>query len=319
MNINKLKGPILIFGAGGFIGFNLLLQILKKRCDVFGISHNPASNWRFKTKLVPKKNIVECDMTDSIQLTKVFKKIKPKTIFNLAAYGAYSFQNDPQKIYNTNFSATLSSIEIAKQFGFDAYVYAGTSSEYGLNSAAPKEYEELLPNSHYAVSKTATAHLVQYYRLIEKLPMAHLRIYSAYGPWEENKRLIPQIVTHAEKGNFPPLVNPTISRDYVYVDDVVRAFILTALKIHTLKDSIYNIATGKKTTIRELAMIVKTLAKIQQKPVFSTMPNRGWDLTNWYGNAAKFKKTTSWKYDYTIEQGLKKTISWHKKMHLWHQ
>lgn len=318
MSIKKVIGPILIFGAGGFIGFNLLLTLLKKRSDVFGVSHNPKNNWRLQTGLVPNQNIMICDMNNKEQLATLIKKIKPKTIFNLAAYGAYSSQQNPNKIYETNFLSTVHSIEIAKQYGFDAYVYAGTSSEYGLNCASPKENEELIPNSHYAVSKAAVAHLIQYYGQIEKLPITHLRLYSAYGPWEEPKRLIPQLVVNAERGTFPPLVNPNISRDYVYIDDVVDSFILTALNCEAMKGTIYNVATAKKTTIKDITRIMQKLVTIKTRPVFSTMPDRDWDLSNWYGTAKKFKKLVGWEPKNAIELGLKKTILWHTKFHLWH-
>jgi len=311
-------GPILILGAGGFIGFNLLLELLKKRSDVFGVSHDPEKNWRFNTGRVSKKNIVKCDISDDQQLKKLLLKLKPKTIFNLAAFGAYSHQQDPKKIYETNFTATLNSVEYAKEFGFDAYVYAGTSSEYGLNCKAPKENEMLLPNSHYAVSKAAVSHLISYYRKIEDLPVAHLRLYSAYGPWEEPKRLIPQLVLYTEKKAFPPLVNPNISRDYVYVGDIINAIITTALQIKKLRGSVYNVATGEKTTIQDLSMIIKKLKMIQVNPVFSTMSNRRWDLINWYGDPKMFNKEMKWKCVVSLEQGLKNTIKWHDKNHLWH-
>ena len=75
MNIQKMKGPILIFGAGGFIGFNALLTILKKRKDVVGVSHDPNSNWRFKTGLVPPMHIKKCDMNRREKLTQMLTTI----------------------------------------------------------------------------------------------------------------------------------------------------------------------------------------------------------------------------------------------------
>ena len=310
MSSKKLKGPILIFGAGGFIGFNLLLKILEERRDVFGVTHDRKGNWRFKTGKVSLANIKECDMSNEKKLRALLKKIKPRTIFNLAAFGAYSHQKDPKKIYDTNFTATLNSVEIAKEIGFDAYVYAGTSSEYGSNSAAPREDEELLPNSHYAVSKAAVSLLATYYGETEKLPITHLRLYSAYGPWEERKRLIPQLIMNAEHGTFPPLVNPSISRDYVYVGDIVNAFILAALTISKLAGHVYNVATEKKTTMKDLSHIMMRIIQVKSKPIFSTMPNRAWDLVNWYGNAKKFIRATGWEPQYTLEKGIKKTINY---------
>src|SRR5438105_4000990 len=99
----KLKGPILIIGAGGFIGFNLLLSLLTIRDDVFGVSRNPENNWRFKRLKLPNKNILQCDLQDAKATELLIKKINPQTIFNLAAYGAYARQKNILQIYKTNF------------------------------------------------------------------------------------------------------------------------------------------------------------------------------------------------------------------------
>jgi dolichol-phosphate mannosyltransferase len=123
---------------------------------------------------------------------------------------------------------------------------------------------------------------------------------------------------NAERGTFPPLVNPNISRDYVYVDDIVDSFILAALHCEAMRGEIYNVATEKKSTIRNLAEISRNVTKMKTRPVFSTMPNRDWDLSNWYGTAKKFRKAVGWNPKSSIESGLKKTILWHTKNHLWH-
>ena len=108
-----------------------------------------------------------------------------------------------------------------------AYVHAGTSSEYGLNSNRPSEDSVLRPNSHYAVSKAAAASLISYYGVVERMPVVNLRLYSAYGPWEDSSRLIPQVCLRSLEGSLPTLAGPEVTRDFVHVDDVVHAFVAT--------------------------------------------------------------------------------------------
>lgn len=313
--IKKLKGPIIIFGAGGFIGINLLLAILRFRTDVIGISRDAKHSWRFRTACISSKNLLTCNMSERKSLERVIRNIAPQTIFNLAAYGAYANQADVEKIYETNFSSTISLLEIAKQSGFHAYIHAGSQSEYGLNASAPKENEELIPNSHYAVSKVSDYFLLKYYGKIEKLPVVHLRLYSAYGPWEEPDRLISVLLASARHGKFPLFVDSSISRDFVYIDDIVNAFILAAGNIHKqIYGDVFNVATGKQTTIKQLAYLAKNMFHIKENPHFGSMKNRKWDLVKWYGNGNKMKKVFYWKPQYNIKMGLRETANWQNEI-----
>lgn len=309
-----LDGPIAVFGAGGFIGINVFLSLLKYRKDVYGISQDKANNWRFIAAGVPIQNVIECDITDFTQLEDVIKNLKPRTILNLAAYGAYSKQKEYKKIYETNFNSSVDMLEVLKGLGFSAYVHAGSSSEYGTNSAAPKEGDELVPNSHYALSKVAISYALKYYGQVEQLPVVHLRLYSAYGPWEEPDRLIPVLISHARSKKYPQLVQPDISRDFIYVNDITNAFIAAAAKASTaIKGHSVNVGTGNKTTIRELAQLAKKLCGITTEPSFGAMQNRAWDMPHWYANTEDSLKKLDWKALVKLEDGLKDVIGWQEE------
>ena len=341
--IKKINGPVAIFGAGGFVGFNLLQKILHYRKDVFGVFSDPKKNWRLKKLTTPPQNVVKCDLLNGGEVKRIISRIRPKTIFNLAAFGAYSTQKNLDRIYQTNFNSTYILMEELKKRGFSAYLHAGSQSEYGFNCAAPSEEAELTPNSHYAVSKTADYYLLKYYGKIEKLPVVHLRLYSVYGPWEEPNRLIPTIIREAKKGRLPQFVDPNISRDFVYVDDIIEAMIIAADKLSALLSSrtkardldstsrriaknasldfsvtsfprndirgeAFNVCSGKKITIKELAYLAKKIFKIKQEPQFGTMKNRDWDLKDWYGNPKKIRKVFGWKAKTDLEAGLKRIV-----------
>lgn len=319
-SIKNLQGPIAIFGAGGFVGFNLLQTILKYRSDVFGVFSDPKRNWRLNKMSTSPTNVVKCDLSDRGEIKSAISRMRPKIIFNLAAYGAYSTQQDIDKVYQTNFNSTYILIEELKKYGFNAYIHAGSQSEYGLNCSGPSEQGELIPDSHYAISKTAVSYMVKYYGKIEKLPVVHLRFYSVYGSWEEPNRLIPTLISNVKQGKLPPFVNPNISRDFVYVDDVVEAMIIIANQIYDtryrerevssyqkLSGEVFNVCSGKKTTIKELAYLAKKIFKIKQEPKFGSMKNRDWDLKDWYGNPKKIEKVFGWKAKISLKEGLVKT------------
>lgn len=313
--LKALDGPIAVFGAGGFIGINVFLSLLKYRDDVYGISQDKANNWRFIASGVPIHNLIECDITDFSQLEDAVKSLKPRTILNLAAYGAYSKQKEYRKIYYTNFNSSVDMLEILKTQGFSAYVHAGSSSEYGINSAAPAEDANLVPNSHYALSKVAMSYAIKYFGQIEELPVVHLRLYSAYGPWEEPDRLMPVLLSHGRNKKYPPLVDPKISRDFIYVTDITSAFIAAAAKANTgLKGDSVNIGTGTKTTIMQLAQMVKQVCNIPADPSFGTMQNRAWDMPDWYANPQAALKKLDWKAQVKLQDGLKDVIQWQEEI-----
>ena len=306
----KLKGPIVIFGAGGFIGANLTLQLLAVRDDVYAITSKPFVPWRLDA--VPK-HILHCDITKKDAVEKLFDDYGFKTVFDLAAYGAYASQDITEKIYQTNFTGLLNILEIASKFHINALVHAGSSSEYGLNCEAPNEEDVLLPNSHYAVSKVAAAHLIKYYGIIKEIPVVNLRYYSIYGPYEDPDRLVPKLIVKGMEGTYPPLVQPEVSRDFVFIDDAVLATILAAnANFANIRGKSINIASNIKTTVKEIAATIKDIFSLQQEPTWGNMPNRKWDLKDWYGTANLAKELLNWQNETPLKNGLEKTYQWQK-------
>jgi dolichol-phosphate mannosyltransferase len=186
--INALRGPIIVIGAGGFVGANLFKQLSHVRKDVYAVVRQYPT-WRLTD--VPSEHVVEVDITDSAAVRNLLNTLVPQTVFNCTAYGAYSFENNATLIQRTNYTAVVDFVEQLSQRPFAAFVHAGSSSEYGTNCSAPSEDGELQPNSHYAVSKVATSNYLQYCGKFRQLPVVNLRLYSVYGPLEDTARLIP--------------------------------------------------------------------------------------------------------------------------------
>lgn len=310
-HIKNLKGPIIVTGASGFVGANLFITLIAERKDVYGLVKHE-KGWRLNG--IPDDQIIAVDLNDSAATKNLIESIKPKTIFDCVSYGAYSFEQDSTLIYKTNFQSLVYFIDQLSKYNISAYVHAGSSSEYGLNSAAPLEDAPCIPNSDYAVSKVAAAQYLHYMGKDKKFPAINLRLYSVYGRLEDSSRLIPNIVHHGLKKKFPPFVSPNTSRDFVYVDDVCSAFILAASKIHPdLYGENFNIGSGIKTTIADLANTTKVAFKIKNEPVFGDMESRAWDLSDWYSDSTKAKNFLSWHAETSLQEGLSKTADWLKE------
>ncbi|MGG7666394.1 NAD-dependent epimerase/dehydratase family protein [Dyadobacter sp. BHUBP1] len=307
--IEKLKGPVFVFGASGFIGANLFNDIFKIRKDCYAVTHDATKAWRLKLLNVPFENIIHCDILSDNSIKEVFEKYKPQTIFNLAAYGAYSKQSNVNLTYETN---VLGTVNILQNCTKDmVYIHAGSSSEYGFNCTSPKETDRVEPNSHYAVSKVSAAYLLEYYAKVAGLKTLNLRLYSIYGYWEEPDRLIPRLIENARKKSLPSLVSPDISRDFVFVEDCVEAFLDAALKIDDEKSGrSYNIATGRKTTMGDLVDVTRKAFSIAKEPEWGSMSNRKWDLAEWFGDPTAFENDFGWKARTSLEDGLIRYSQW---------
>jgi len=313
LKIKKLQGPVFVFGASGFIGANIVKDAFTVRDDVYAITHDANSAWRLKLLNIPTKNIVHCDITSSISVKNIFETYKPRTVFNLAAYGAYSKQSVTKLIYETNVNGTVNILDCCENVS--AYIHAGSSSEYGTNSAAPGETDALEPNSHYSASKVSASYIIQYYANYKNVFALNLRLYSVYGYWEEPDRLIPVMIEKARERSYPNLVEKEISRDFVFVTDCVEAFIDAALNINKEnRGKSFNICSGQKTTLGQLVDLIKIEFKITKEPVWGNMENRKWDLKDWYGNPENTSRELKWHSKTTLAEGLQATYHWHEQI-----
>lgn len=306
--IRKLQGPILVLGASGFVGANVLRRILQVRLDVVGTaSRTPA--WRLEG--IDSRHVRALDLLVDQNIDALLDDVKPRVVLDCVAYGAYSFEVDAQRIYDTNFGFVSRLVERLAARGVACYVHAGSSSEYGGNASAPKETDATAPNSEYAVSKAAAASLLYYWGKHKGFPCCNLRLYSVYGPMEDSSRLIPTVVRRGSDGGYPQFVDPNVSRDFVYVDDVCDAFVLAALNLSEQDyGASFNIGTGIETTIADVATAAREMFAIAERPDFG-MPVRQWDVTGWYADPGLAKARLGWKPRVGFEDGLRRTSAWY--------
>jgi dolichol-phosphate mannosyltransferase len=304
------RGGVLVAGACGFVGANLCRYFAERGVEVWAVDGPSGKDWRLQQ--VEGIHRVKIDLSSRDEVHAFIEREAPSVVINCAAYGAYASQSDPDRIYQVNFHAVQYMLEAVRKLPhFTAFIQAGSSSEYGLNCSAPTERSPTLPDSDYAVSKVAATSLCQLYGLKHKVPAWSLRFYSVYGPYEDFSRLIPQLLLHARKGAFPKLVDPTISRDFIYVNDVCQAVErLLERASHLRRGEIFNIGTGSKTTLGELVSLVKSTFDVPSEPVWGSMANRHWDHPDWYSDASKAKQDLAWSATTSLRDGLRATMRW---------
>ena len=300
---------VAITGATGFVGANLARYLVSLGHEVHLLVRPGHRDWRTRG-LGDQVRMVETDLGSQEQLDAVIGGVRPHWIFHLAAYGAYSYQNDFSTMVETNITGTSNLVHACLKHGFESFVNAGSSSEYGYKDHAPRENEEVTPNSYYAVTKASAALFCGHMARKHDAIIRTLRLYSVYGPWEEPARLIPNLLTKGLDGGWPPLVDGSIARDYVYVDDVCEAFVAAAQSRTASPDGIYNIGTGTQTTLSEIAAAVREILDIDRKPEFGTMTARSWDTSVWVSDPANALRDLGWKAKHSLHDGIAKTVDW---------
>ena len=301
-----IPGPILVSGAGGFVGVHVLDALSAGRDDVIGFGTRPRP-WRHEAAGALRYEAVEPG-----GLGEFLDRHQPRTIINLAAAGAYPFQNDSYRIPDVNIGMVD---QLARWCGANAaaLIHAGSSSEYGTNCAGPAEDAVATPNSLYAVTKLAATNLLEDYARRDGLRTRILRLYSVYGPLEEPRRLVPEIVRRVRAGELPPFADPKTTRDFVFIDDVVDAFVAAALSAHDPQSNafrLYNVASGEATSMVEVAQTVAREFQIAAEPQFCTV-KRSWDLADWYGDPRRINAELGWHAAVGFREGLRLTANWY--------
>ena len=295
----------IITGGAGFIGSNLtdhLVRIGHKVVVLDNFVSGKKSNISHHSK--KKVKIVKIDICDSEKLSKYFKGAD--YVFHLAALAQIipSIKN-PKKYFKNNVNGTLNVLEAAKKEKIKKFIYAASSSCYGNPKKFPtSEKDQIDLQNPYAATKFIGEELVMRYAALYKMPNISFRFFNVYGP-----RLSTSGQYSAVIGNFLSQTKSkkalTIvgdgkqTRDFIHVDDLANAFIKVIKS--KLVNKIYNLGSGKSTSINTVAKIFKGKRKhIAIRP--------GEPRTS-LAKITKLKKDINWKPKISIQLGIKKLLS----------
>ncbi len=303
---------VLVTGAAGFIGANVGRRLLDEGLETYLLTLPSSLQWRL-SELNGHAHAIELDLADRDAVLREIATIKPDWVLHLAAHGGYSWQTDGDAILRANVLGTANLLDACRRTGVEAFVNTGSSSEYGFKDHAPREDELIEPTSMYAVAKATATMMCRQAALGDGLNTSTLRLYSTYGPWEEPKRLVPALAVEGLSGALPPLVDPAIARDFVWVGDVVDAFLLAARSTHPEPGAIYNVGTGVQTTVGEAAAIAREVLDVESQPEWGSMPARSWDTDCWVADSTKIRSVLGWQPSQDFRTGFSLFAEWFRE------
>jgi nucleoside-diphosphate-sugar epimerase len=299
---------VLVTGGTGFVGANLVRHLLEEGHEVGVLAKKETDAWRL-SDVSPRVRWIHAGLDRDAGLDEALAAFRPQWIFHLAAHGAYSWQRDSASILRTNVLGTANLLDACVTSGFEVFVNTGSSSEYGFKDHPPKEDEALEPAGPYAVAKAAATLYCTQAARTSGARIATLRLYSVYGPWEEPRRFIPQLVARGLEGALPPLASPSTARDYVYVDDVTAAYMALATRDFE-PGSVFNVGTGRQTTLEDAVDIARRLMGVGAVPNWGSMADRSWDTSTWVADSTRLQQQLGWRPATDLEQGLRLTAGW---------
>jgi nucleoside-diphosphate-sugar epimerase len=300
---------VLLTGATGFIGANLVRRLLDDGHEVHALVRREGRYWRLD-ELRDHIHFHPAGLTDADSVIAAMRLAKPDWVFHLAAYGSSSWQHEARIIMDTNVAGFVNLLDACATVGCEAVVNTGSSSEYGFKDHAPRETELPEPASCYAVAKVAATLYGQFVARTTGMPVRTLRLYSVYGPFEGPRRLMPTLILHGLRGTLPPLVGPDVAHDYVHVADVVDALLLAASTTGQETGAVYNVGSGVQTSLQDVVDVVQRVMHIAAQPAWGSMPNRQWDTTHWVADTTRIGAALGWRPRISFEEGFGAMVGW---------
>lgn len=310
------KKQVLITGAGGFIGSHLTEDLVERGANIKAfIKYNSRNDWGLLELLQRNKldqiEVIMGDLRDADAIRNVTKDID--IIFHLGSIIAipYSYIH-PRETIETNIIGTLNMLTGSKENGVEKVIHTSTSEVYGTALYVPiDEKHPLQAQSPYSASKISADKIAESFHHSFNIPLVIVRPFNTYGPRQSARAVIPTIITQALTGKKIYLGSLHPTRDYTYIDDVIKAFI-TVAESKNISGEVINVGSNFEISINELAKKIIYLVGGKKEIIIDSKRKRPIksEVERLWCDNSKAIQLLGWKPSVSFDDGLKKTISW---------
>ena len=316
MNVSGKK--VLLTGAGGFIGSHLVEELVRSGASVRAFLHynsrGDEGNLRHLASEIRRAiEIVFGDLHDSDAVEKAVKGAS--AVFHLGALIAipYSYVH-PSSYVQTNVIGTTNILNSALREECERVIVTSTSEVYGTAVSTPmNEDHRLHPQSPYAASKASADHLARSYAHSFGLPVVLVRPFNTFGPRQSLRAVIPSIVAQALRGNTVEVGAVWPTRDFNYVKDIARGFVLAA-RADDVEGEVFNLGTGIETSISEVVETVADILNIEILLHSSTdrmRPEKS-EVGRLIADSSKAAMALGWKPQNSFRRAIEQTVEWYE-------
>ena len=314
-----MKEVALITGAAGFIGSHLAERLAQSGYRVIGLDnfddyYSRKIKWGNVRTLQAMEDfqLEQGDIRDTNLLTRIFSENSISVIAHLAARaGVRPSLEQPLLYQDVNIGGTVNLLETSRAYGTRQFIFASSSSVYGLNGKAPfsEEANTDSPVSPYAASKASAELFCRAYSHLYGLPVVVLRLFTVYGPRQRPEMAIHRFVRMVDRGEEVTLFGDgTTSRDYTYIDDIIDGFEATlALRGETFQ--VFNLGGGRDISLSYLIKLIEeTLGK---KARIRYCPPPPGEVSITLADISKAQSFLSYKPRVSIKEGVSLFVRWY--------
>jgi nucleoside-diphosphate-sugar epimerase len=306
--MSTVSGPILITGAGGFVGSCLARRLVEQGQAVHLLLRGDATPWRL-ADLVGRFVRHNADLRDQAAVNEAVRACRPRFLFHLAAHGAYPGQRDRSAVLASNLLGTANLLSAAAEVDYQALVHTGSSSEYGHKRGPMRPCDVLEPRTDYGVAKAAATLLCQAEALRGR-PVTTVRIFSAYGPWDDPGRLVQSVMASCLRQEPPRVTGGGQRRDFIHVEDVLD-LLLRAACCPAAQGRILHAGGGRPCTVRDMVeTIVEVCTAGRLRPRYGEVPARPDEPASWVADLAETTGLTGWVPRLDLQAGVARTWEW---------
>ncbi len=297
---------VLIIGASGFVGANLARAELAagKEVHLLVRSHSALDRLR---DVIGRCPIHQADLRDPAALRRAVDGCRPEVVYHAAAQGTFQNQADRTGTLLSNLLGTAHLLEATRRHDLRAFVNVGSSSEYGHKSAPMRPEDRLEPRSDYGVAKAAATLLCQA-EALQGRPVVTVRIFSAYGPWEDPARIASHVMACCQRRAPVRLTAGYQPRDFIYIDDVVSLLQIAGSR-RELRGQILHAGTGRRQTVRDM---VETILDVCDtgRAEYGARPDRPDEPAVWVADIESTVSLTGWRPLRDLRAGVEKMWAW---------
>jgi UDP-glucose 4-epimerase len=291
---------VLVTGASGFIGAHLCRRLVDAGAEVHALSRRPPSGDRSPL------NWWEGDVAEIELVRTLFRKIRPETIYHLASHvmGAPDLHH-VLPTFRANLQSSVNLLTAAAENGCKRLVMTGSLAEPEPSRG------EMFPVAPYAAAKWASSGYARMFHALYGVPAVLARVFMVYGPAQKDlSKLIPYAILSLLQGKSPAISSGERLVDWIYVDDVVEAYLALA-GAPGIEGQTVEIGSGKLVSIREIVGKVVHLVG-GMEPTFGALPDRPMEPVR-IADVAQTRERIGWSPRTQLTEGLSRTVEWYKE------
>jgi nucleoside-diphosphate-sugar epimerase len=294
-----LADAILVTGANGFLGANLVRRLLDDGLRVVAHVQPSANMWRL-TGVLADVELIRAQLLDETPVPAV------DAVVHLAAAGVIG-QVDDRTVLEANVLGAHGAVRLAERAHAARLLYCGSCFEYGPGDGH-READAVRPISAYGASKAAGWIVVQAAGRQRGLSVVGVRPFTVYGPYEAVQRLVPSTCLSLVRNEAIRITPGTQRRDFVFVDDAVAA--IQAVLSSSAEGETFNLCSGTSFAVREVAERLVELHGGSTPLLTGALPARATEFGRLSGDPSKMQAVVGWSASTDLEIGLRRTLAW---------